>query len=101
MFLHVTEAKYLSEYKIEIVFNDGRKGVADLRDAFHGGAFEILKDIGLFSQLTVDKDLETIVWPNGLDFAPEFLYYKAFKDVPELQEQFKKWGYGDKSKQAA
>ncbi len=93
MFLHVTNAKYLSDYKAEVSFNDGRVGVADLRDALRGPVFEPLKDKSAFSQLTVNKELDTISWLNGADFAPEYLYFKAFKDEPVLQEKFKKWGY--------
>jgi len=52
-----------------------------------------LKDEALFAQLKLDKELETISWPNGADIAPEYLYFQAFKDNPELQEQFKAWGY--------
>ena len=29
---HVTEARYLGDYKIWLEFNDGRKGVVDLAD---------------------------------------------------------------------
>jgi len=32
-------------------------------------------------------------WANGADIAPEYLYFLAFKDEPDLQEKFKKWGY--------
>jgi hypothetical protein len=35
----------------------------------------------------------TISWENGLDLAPEFLYFLAFRNEPELQELFRKWGY--------
>ena len=93
MFLHVVDAKHIARYKIEILFNDSRKGVVDLEGTFRGSVFEPLKDIDFFAKVSVDRDLETIVWPNGADFAPEFLYFKAFGDVPELQEQFQAWGY--------
>ncbi|MGH8728468.1 MAG: DUF2442 domain-containing protein [Burkholderiales bacterium] len=39
--------------------------------------FEPLKDKQLFAQATIDPELETVTWPNGPDFAPEFLYRKA------------------------
>ena len=34
MFLHVTDASYLEDYKVEVAFNNGRKGIADLTDAW-------------------------------------------------------------------
>jgi hypothetical protein len=93
MFLHVEKAKYIQDYKIEIAFNDGRIGVADLKDALQGDVFTPLKDVTLFSNFIVDKELETIAWKNGVDLAPEYLYFQAFKNEPELQNKFKKWGY--------
>lgn len=93
MFLHVTSAKHIDKYRIELQFNDGRAGVADLEADLHGKAFEPLKDIALFSKLRVDDELQTVVWPNGVDLAPEFLYYKAFAHVQEFQQQFERWGY--------
>ena len=93
MFLHVTEAKHIEGYKIEVSFNDGRSGVADLSTVLRGPVFEPLKSTPEFAKLRVDKELETVVWSNGADLAPEYIYYQAFKNEPELQEQFKKWGY--------
>ena len=93
MFLHVSDAHYLDDYKVEVLFNDGRKGIADLSSALEGPAFQQLQDITVFAQLRVDKELDTIVWPNGADFAPEFFYFQAFKNVPDLQAQFRQWGY--------
>ncbi len=93
MILHITEAKYLKDYKIQVAFNDGREGVADLSDVLYGPVFNPLKDKKLFAQVSVDEEMSTITWPNGADLAPESVYFRAFKDVPELQTQFKKWGY--------
>lgn len=93
MILHVTDAKYLSGYKVEVFFNDGRKGIADLSNALQGPVFQPLKDESIFAQLKLDKELDTISWPNGADIAPEYLYFQAFKDDLELQKQFKEWGY--------
>ena len=86
MILHITEAKYLSDYKVKVVFNDGKEGVADLSDVLRGPVFNPLKDKKLFAQLRVDEELATIAWPNGADLAPESVYFRVFKDVPELQK---------------
>ena len=44
MFLHITNAKYIEDYKVEVSFNNGRKGVADLSPALKGSMFEPLKN---------------------------------------------------------
>ena len=93
MLILVKHAKYLKDYKIEIEFNDGKKGIVDLSDELYGEVFEPLKDKNIFSKIKVDKDLETITWENGADLAPEYLYYKSFKDNKSLKQQFIQWGY--------
>lgn len=76
--LHITKAEYLRDYTVKVVFSDGRKGTADLRDALRGPMFDALKDKEMFSRLRVDDELETIVWPNGADLAPEYISFRAF-----------------------
>jgi len=93
MLLFIEDAKYLNDYKIELKFTNNKIGVVDLKDELYGTVFEPLKDKKLFSTLKVDKDLDTIVWDNGADLAPEFLYFKSFQNEKSLQSQFKEWGY--------
>ncbi len=93
MILHVTDAKYLEDYRVKVSFNDGKTGTVDLSQSLTGSVFNLLQDKKVFSQLKVDKVLDTIVWPNGVDFAPEYLYFQAFKDLPELKNKFREWGY--------
>jgi hypothetical protein len=74
MFLHVREARYIDGYRIRLRFNDGAEGIVDLSDCLDGEVFEPLKDLKNFKSFRVDSDIETIVWENGADMAPEFLY---------------------------
>lgn len=76
MILHVREAKYLHDYVIWLRFNDGAEGEADLRHELSGEVFEPLKDLSSFKRFRVDPEMQTIVWDNGADIAPEFLYDK-------------------------
>ncbi|AGF50597.1 slr1614 [Synechocystis sp. PCC 6803] len=93
MFLHVVSASYMDNYKIKLQFNDHRTGIVDLVDSLNGKMFSPLQDLVLFQQFGVDAELGTVCWSNGADFAPEYLYFLAFRDLPELKEQFEKWGY--------
>ncbi|WP_417594124.1 DUF2442 domain-containing protein [Oceanospirillum sp.] len=83
--LHVTSAKYLSGYKIWVAFDDHTSGEVDLEGVLKGSVFEPLKDIGTFQQLAVDPELETVVWPNGADLAPEFLKELQLKQSQAVQ----------------
>jgi hypothetical protein len=74
MILHVKEAKYLRDYVVWLRFNDGAEGEIDLKDELEGDVFGPLKDKRVFQKFRVDPELETIVWENGADWAPEFLY---------------------------
>jgi hypothetical protein len=71
--LHIKSAKYLSGYKLWIAFDDGTSGEVDLVNELKGSMFEPLKDLTESQNVSVEPELETIVWPNGADLAPEFL----------------------------
>ena len=77
MFLHIKEAKYLHDYVIWVKFNDGIEGEVDLESELIGEIFGPLKNRKLFRSFKIDPILETIVWKNGADLAPEFLRDKV------------------------
>ena len=70
----IVEGRYISDYVIEVRFADGRKGTIDLQEELWGPVFEPLRDPAYFCRFRVHPDLHTIVWENGADFSPEFLY---------------------------
>ncbi len=71
--LHIKSARYIEKFKIWVSFDDGTSGEVDLEGKLRGPIFEPLKDVGIFAKVSVDPELETVVWPNGADLAPEFL----------------------------
>ena len=75
--LKVTGVRPLDGYRLEIEFNDGVVRVVDCSFLLHGTLGEPLKDLDYFRQVRVDDDARTIVWPNGLDPAPELLHGDA------------------------
>jgi hypothetical protein len=72
----ITEMKYLSGYRVWLKFEDGKEGEVDLKDELWGEVFEPLKEVDRFKAVSLDRELNTIRWETGADFAPEFLYAK-------------------------
>ena len=70
----VTEATYLSKYRLKIRFDNGETKVVDLQPHLDGPIFKPLKDIDFFKSFYVNHDIDTIVWTNNADFSPDFLY---------------------------
>jgi len=73
MFLHVTDVEHLDNYRIRVDFDNGSTKEVDLEDELYGAIFEPLRKVEFFERVTVNPATGTIEWPNGADFAPEFL----------------------------
>ncbi|GHV13243.1 hypothetical protein AGMMS49938_07510 [Fibrobacterales bacterium] len=76
----VVSAKIVGNYKIEMCFDDGHKGIVDFhRYLSLGGVFNYFSDLYFFENFKIDNDLGTLVWGDGLvDVAPETLYDLAY-----------------------
>ena len=71
--LHVTSFKHIQNHTVWIQFNDGTHGIANLNEELTGSIFFPLKDPDFFKRALIGSVEQTLVWPNGADFAPEFL----------------------------
>lgn len=71
--LNVCEVKVRGAYRLWLRFSDGAEGEVDLREQLTGAIFQSLQDPSTFAAVRVDPEIRTIAWPNGADFAPEFL----------------------------
>ena len=79
MLPRVIAVRHLKDYQLEVRFSDGTVADFDFcrRIVGRGGVFRPLENVSLFSQVTVDPEAGTLVWPNGVDFCPDVLYAEA------------------------
>jgi Protein of unknown function (DUF2442) len=71
--LHIVAVEYVGDYKVWLRFDDGAEGEVDLALDLTGPVFLPLRNVNTFRQFRLHPVLRTLVWPNGADFAPEFL----------------------------
>jgi len=72
MFLEVTKAEYLDNYRLLLTFNNGKIKTVDLQNELNDTVFVPLKQLDFFKKFRIKYN--TIEWENGADYAPEYLY---------------------------
>ena len=72
MFLEVSKAVYLEDYRISLTFNNGETKTVDFQNELNGTIYEPLRQLDNFKKFQVKYN--TIEWANGADYAPEYLY---------------------------
>jgi hypothetical protein len=72
--LRVTAVEPLDDHRLRVSFNDGVIREIDCSFLLHGTLGEPLRNLDYFRRVRVDKEARTVVWPNGLDPAPELLH---------------------------
>ena len=75
----ITHLTVLPDYRLEVVFRDGTQGVVDLSDEPFDGVFAPFADPEFFAQATVENGV--VVWPGGLDIAPDAMYHEIKEHV--------------------
>lgn len=81
-------------YVMRLLFDDGVvRDVQYVPGTASGSLLEPLSDPSYFAKVRVDAEAGTVVWPNGLDLAPEVLHgdYEpnarlGFKDVTSTKQ---------------
>jgi len=73
MFLHVERCEHVKDYILRVYFNTGEVVEIDLKDELDGPIYEPLRLVEYFKSFEKNPETNTIEWPNGADFAPEFL----------------------------
>ena len=72
MFLEVSQAEYLDNYRIKLTFNNDEIRTVDLQNELNGEVYMPLHQLDYFKNFQLKYN--TIEWENGADYAPEYLY---------------------------
>ena len=63
----VISVSALGKYKLNLLFDDGVKGIVDLSDMIGKGVFTAWDNEDYFSKVFIDKESGAIAWPGKLD----------------------------------
>ena len=74
----VVLATYKGDYRIELTFDNGERGIVDFSPYLQReGVFEKFRDLSFFRGFQVNAELGTLTWDHEIDVAPETLYALA------------------------
>jgi len=85
----VVSASYKGEYRIEVTFDNGKRGIIDFSKYLDkGGVFDRFKDISFFKDFKINEELGVLTWGGEIDVAPETLYAEATRtSLPDWIEK--------------
>jgi len=77
----VKEVSPLPDYRLDIVFRDGKRGVFDCKPYRSYPCLSRIWDVDVFTKVVADHG--TVMWPDGSDLCPDEVYDKveAVKEV--------------------
>ena len=75
MYPSVKEVIPRDDYTLSLVFENGEKGILDMKPMLAFGVFHRIKDLDNFKRVRVAFD--TIEWACGVDLDPEYIYGKC------------------------
>ena len=78
---HIVKVHALPSLRLWLQFSDGLSGEADLSHLADKGVFQRWNVPGEFEKVQLDADAGTVVWPGGLDIAPDALYERISGEV--------------------
>ena len=80
----VTGFRIVAPFTLVVSFEDGLSRQIDFSPVLEGELYGPLRDVALFNQVSLDREADTLVWPNGADFDPATLH-----DWPNVRDQMK------------
>ena len=86
----VRSFEIVAPYTLRLVFEDQTEQTICLEPVLAGDLLGPLRDLSLFNRVRIDPEVETLVWPNGVDFDPATLHDWP-KHVKALSAVARRW----------
>lgn len=80
----VRSFEIVSPYTLRVCFDDNTEQVINFEAILCGEMYGPLRDLDVFNGVRIDREVHTLVWPNGADFDPATLH-----DWPENEQAFR------------
>lgn len=77
-------------FTLRVTFDDGTCQVIDFLPMLEGQVYGPLRDLSLFNQVQIDREVHTLVWPNGADFDPATLHDWP-ENLPAMKALAQRW----------
>ena len=78
----INKVQVLAGYCLELTFDDGVRGIADLSDLAGKGVFALWNDRAAFEQVRIGSSGE-LAWGDRIDLCPDSLYLRITGKTPE------------------
>lgn len=80
----------VAPYTLRVTFDDQTEQTIDFEPVLAGELYRPLRDLSVFEKVAIDKEVHTLVWPNGADFDPATLHdWPRFADA--LAARARQW----------
>jgi hypothetical protein len=80
--MKITHAKPLSDYRLQLQFDNGEGGVVDLSSFAGQGVFAAWTMPGVFERVRVSPQ-GALEWPGEIDLCPDAVYLRMTGKKPE------------------
>lgn len=77
-------------YRLRIEFANGLCRTIDFWPVLEGELYGPLRDVNAFNAVSLDREVHTLVWPNGADFDPATLHDWPDHEA-EMTARAKRW----------
>jgi hypothetical protein len=77
----ITKVKALQGYRVDVTFDDGTQGIADLSDLAGRGVFALWNDDAEFEKVRIGETGE-LAWSDQVDLCSDSLYLKITGKKP-------------------
>jgi hypothetical protein len=81
MYPSVKNVTPTEDYLLSIDFDNGERGILDMKPYLDFGIFQRLKEQNAFNRVRVSFD--TIEWDSGIDLDPEFVYNNSQRSAAQ------------------
>ncbi|HEX8651786.1 MAG TPA: DUF2442 domain-containing protein [Pyrinomonadaceae bacterium] len=74
MIHRVESFEIVGPYTLRVRFDDEKEQTIDFEPVLAGELYGPLRDLETFNRVEIDREVHTLVWPNGADFDPATLH---------------------------